>query len=116
MKSQTFIALALITAWIPFNPVFSYGQEKTDGPVGIFQSQQEYNQFMGSVKRTAYGPNGNAELQAMVPLLNDIALNQPMGSTAKRYNTDQRSTLDLLSDSNIRKELEMVASLSPLTI
>ncbi len=84
------------------------GQKEEDaGPVGIFQSRAEYDQFMRGAKRTAYGPNGSAELRAMIPMLNDIALNQPIGSTANQYNTET-STLGLLSDKNIRADLEMV--------
>lgn len=78
-----------------------------NGPVGIFSSQKEYFEFMGNVKRIAYGPEGNPELQAMVPMLNDIVLNQPIGQTASKYRS-QGTNLDLLSDKAIREEIEMV--------
>ena len=75
---------------------------------GIFDSRQEYYQFMGNAKRVAYGPNGNKELQAMIPMLNDIALNKPIGSTAGQYKEAQASTIGLLSKESIRSEIEMV--------
>lgn len=81
--------------------------QKEDGPVGIFASQAEYGAFMGGVKRVAYGEGGSPELQAMVPMLNDIALNRPVGWTASEYGTE-RGTMDLLADSDIRSELEML--------
>ncbi len=82
-------------------------KEENDGPVGVFQSGAEYDEFMRGAKRLAYGPEGSPELRAMIPMLNDIALNQPIGSTAIKYN-DQGSTLGMLSDKNIRQEIEMV--------
>ena len=80
--------------------------QKEEGPVGIFNSQSEYHEFMGGVKQAAYGEGGSPELQAMVPLLNDIALNKPVGWTAAEYGTDG-STLGMLADSDVRSELEM---------
>lgn len=81
--------------------------QKDDGPVGIFNSQTEYHEFMGGVKQAAYGEGGSPELQAMVPLLNDIALNKPVGWTASEYGTES-STLGMLADADVRSELEMV--------
>ncbi len=81
--------------------------QKDDGPVGIFGSRSEYSEFMGGVKQAAYGEGGSPELQAMVPMLNDIALNKPVGWTASEYGT-QGSTLGLLADADIRSDLEMV--------
>lgn len=81
--------------------------QKEEGPVGIFNSQDEYYEFMGGVKRVAYGEGGSPELQAMVPMLNDIALNRPVGWTASEYGAE-RGTMDLLADSDIRSELEML--------
>ncbi|MEM7782785.1 MAG: hypothetical protein AAF623_05485 [Planctomycetota bacterium] len=79
----------------------------TDGPVGIFQSQQEYYDFMGAAKGAAYGEGGSPELRAMIPLINDIVLNQPIGSTAGQYQTEA-STLGILSNPDVRADLEMV--------
>jgi hypothetical protein len=81
--------------------------QKEEGPVGIFRSQAEYGEFMGSVKRAAYGDGGSVELQAMVPMLNDIALNKPAGWTASEYGAE-RGTMDLLADADVRSELEML--------
>jgi hypothetical protein len=85
------------------------GQKSADqtGPIGIFESRNEYDQFMGGVKRLAYGENGNAELQAMIPMLNDIALNRPVGETASRYGTAGIS-LGLLADPSVREDIEMM--------
>lgn len=84
------------------------GQDKShNGPVGIFQSPDEYDNFMRNAKRAAYGENGSLEMQAMIPLLNDIVLNRPPGSTASQYGIEA-STLGMLSDPNVRSELEMV--------
>lgn len=84
-------------------------QEKETGKWSspVFQSPDEYDQFMGNLKRVAYGPNGSPELRAMVPMLNDIVLNKPIGSTAERYGIEA-TPLDLLADPDIRAELEMV--------
>jgi len=62
---------------------------------------------MGGVKRAAYGEGGSPELQAMVPMLNDIALNKPVGWTAAEYGTES-STLGMLADKDIRSDLEML--------
>ena len=42
-------------------------------------------------------------------MLNDIVLMQPFGSTSKQYGTSD-STLGMLSDESVRKELEMIDS------
>ena len=81
--------------------------QKGEGPVGIFNSQSEYHEFMGGVKQAAYGEGGSPELQAMVPMLNDIALNKPVGWTASEYGTDG-STLGMLADSDVRSDLDML--------
>lgn len=93
-----------------------FGQKNTseDGPVGIFPTRGEYNQFMGEAKRAAYGPNGNRKLISMIPMLNDIALNRPIGSTAGmspgKKSPAMTSNLSLLSNDRVREELEMVDS------
>lgn len=71
---------------------------------GIFATQDQYYQFMGDIKREGAD---NPELMAMVPMINDIVLGQPIGSTGQKYNATN-STLGLLSNANVRKELEMV--------
>lgn len=108
MKTSHLTILILLVL-LPATVVF--GQKDTDpqdeGPVGIFQSGAEYDQFMGRAKQTAYGPNGSAELKAMIPMLNDIALNRPIGWSNKKYG-GQGSSLGLLSNSRVREELEMM--------
>lgn len=81
--------------------------ENSDSGFGIFDNKEQYVQFMGSAKKMAYGPNGSKELQAMIPMLNDIALNKPIGSTAGNIKI-QASTLGMLSSGSIRSEIEMV--------
>ncbi len=71
---------------------------------GIFDTQDEYYEFMGSVKQEGAT---NPELMAMVPMINDVVLGRPLGSTGKRYNATN-SVLGLLSNESVRKELEMV--------
>lgn len=71
---------------------------------GIFRTQDDYFQFMGSVKREG---RNNPELMQMVPMINDIVLGQPIGSTSKQYQATG-STLGLLADPNVRKDLEML--------
>lgn len=98
-------ALVLICAC----PVLTIGQEKEgdDGPVGIFDSRDEYSQFMGSAKRTAWGEGGTPELQAMIPLLNDIALNRPVGSTSQQF-SGGASLMGLIGNPRVRADLEIV--------
>ncbi|QEG24981.1 hypothetical protein MFFC18_49040 [Mariniblastus fucicola] len=81
--------------------------QKDEGPVGIFNSQSEYREFMGAVKQAAYRDGGSSELQALVPMLNDIALNKPVGWTASEYEADG-STLGMLADADVRSDLEML--------
>lgn len=80
----------------------------TEGPVGIFDSQREYYDFMGGIKQAAYGEGGTAEMQALIPIVNDIVLEKPVGSTANQYGLGGR--MGLLADEEVRKELEMVDS------
>lgn len=106
MKSK-FIPLMAVLAFVCIQGFSVAQKSEADGPVGIFDSGSEYDAFMGSVKQAAYGEGGNAELQAMVPMLNDIALNKPVGWTANEYGVGG-STLGLLADADIRRDLEMM--------
>ena len=99
---QALVLLALLPSTL-----LAQKDQADDGPVGIFNSRSEYNQFIGGAKQAAYGEGGNVELQAMIPLLNDIALNRPIGSTNKQYG-GQGGSLDLLSNEKVREELEMM--------
>ena len=108
MKFLAMMAMALVL--LSSNLLLAqkdFGEE--DGPVGIFSSRAEYGQFMGSAKRAAWGEGGNPELQAMIPMLNDIVLNKPVGWSANEYGSSG-STLGLLSNEAIRDDLEMVDS------
>ena len=80
-------------------------QDKVES-YGIFEDPQQYDEFMRQVKTE--GQN-NAELMAMVPMINDIVLMQPFGTTSKQYGTAD-GTLGILADESVRKELEMIDS------
>ena len=91
-------------------PSVVVGQDKggqDDGPVGIFESNRQYGQFMGAAKQLAYGEEGNSELRAMIPLLNDIALNRPVGSTNQQHG-GQASLMGLIGNPRVREDLEIV--------
>ena len=96
--------LVLLFPWVVQAQI---DKELSPSGFGIFNNKQEYIEFIGSAKKIAYGPNGSKEMQDMIPLLNDIALNKPIGSTAGTYKS-QASTLGMLSDKSIRNEIEMV--------
>lgn len=100
------LLLTLMLSIITPNSVAAQKPEE-DGPVGIFQSRSEYDEFMGNAKRIAYGENGNSELRQMIPLLNDIVLNRPVGWTNSQYG-GEAGTLDVLADPKVREELQMV--------
>lgn len=78
-----------------------YSQDKG---IGIFQDQDEYFQFMGSVKEAA---KSDPELQSMIPLINDVVLGKEIGFTNNKYGGNQ-SEMGLLSNKKIREEIEMV--------
>ena len=77
-----------------------FGQKEN----GMFDSQEEYGQFMGAAKRASAD---NPELRALIPLINDIAQGRSFGSTAQQYGI-AGSNLGLLSDARIREDIEMV--------
>lgn len=106
MKTS-YLSTAILFLVLP--TLTAFGQKETeDGPVGIFQNRSEYDQFMGSVKQAAYGEGGSPELRAMVPMLNDLALQQDFGTTAGKYGTSNNSEFDLLANEKIREDLNMV--------
>ena len=105
MKLLFCLVLAIFTC-----PVVVSAQgkgEREEGPVGIFESGQQYGQFMGAAKQMAYGEDGNPELRAMIPLLNDIALNRPVGSTNQQHG-GQASLMGLIGNPRVREDLEIV--------
>lgn len=97
------LSIAAALCLLPTNEARAQ-QKNSDGPVGIFASGTEYGQFMRTAKQVAAG---NEELEAMIPMLNDIALDRPIGWTNQQYG-GKGMTLDLLSNENVRAELEMV--------
>jgi len=82
-------------------------QKGDAGPVGIFDSRDEYNQFMGGLKSLR-----DPEINAMLPAINDMALGRPIGETAQQYNLGggDSPVMSMLANDNIRKELEIVDS------
>lgn len=97
------ILCSLCVIALPLSP--GVAQEKGgDGPVGIFESRNEYHEFMGSFKSAA---RGNPEMQSMIPLINDIVLDQPIGWTGAKYG-GATSGLGLLSNEGVRESVEMV--------
>ncbi len=106
MKSN-FLFVAILFVAMP--AVIAFGQKPAaEGPVGIFQNQSEYNDFMVGVKHAAYGEGGSPELQAMVPMLNDLVLQQDFGTTAGKYGSANTSEFDLLANAKVRENLNMV--------
>ncbi len=97
----------VMATWLAFlcTPGPAFGQKDEGGEnYGIFQSRQEYSEFMGSVKRSAAE---NPEMEGMIGMINDVVLGKPIGATAQQYGSSG-GTLDLLADSKVRAELEMV--------
>ncbi len=98
--------ILIIGTWLALcTPGLALAQKDEGGEsYGIFQSRQEYSEFMGSVKRSAAE---NPEMEGMIGMINDVVLGKPIGSTAQQYGSSG-GTLDLLADSKVRAELEMV--------
>lgn len=97
-----FTVLAFAT--LPPSPLLAQKDGDTDEPVGIFGTRDEYHEFMGSFKRAA---QGDPEMRALVPLINDIVLEKPIGWTGERYG-GTTSNLGLLSNPEVRESIEMV--------
>lgn len=102
MRYLVCITLALV--FLSSTPDLLAQKSSDDGPVGMFSSRQDYDNFMVGVKMAA---RSDPELRAMIPMINDIALQQPFGSTARQYRITD-TPLGLLSDSRIREDIEMV--------
>lgn len=105
MKTSQLFFVGLLV----LSPNFVFAQKDetadTSESYGIFQTQDEYHEFMGTVKRQGLN---DPELMAMVPMINDIVLGKPIGSTSQRYRTPASSSLGLLANPDVRKDLEMV--------
>jgi hypothetical protein len=99
--NQMLVSLFVLALAVP-----CFGQEKSgkEGKGGMFDSKEEYGNFIGSAKRASVE---NPELRSLIPLINDIAQGQPIGSTASRFGTAS-SELGLLSNPRIREDIEMV--------
>lgn len=85
-------------------PCFGQGKGGKEGAGGMFDSKEEYGNFIGSAKRASAE---NPELRSLIPLINDIAQGMPIGSTASRFGTAS-SELGLLANPRVREDIEMV--------
>jgi hypothetical protein len=103
MKTSLLTLIAALLFGLAFGNSNLHGQWSEDSS-GMFETQEEYNQFMGSAKRAA---SGSPEMRALIPMINDIALGNQIGSTAKRFDTSG-SELGLLADPRVRADIEMV--------
>lgn len=63
---------------------------------------------MRSVKEAAYGEGGSPELQAMIPMLNDMVLGQEFGTTAGKFGVANTNEFDLLANAKVRENINMV--------
>ena len=90
------IALFLILV-----PAVVFGQKDDSESYGIFANQNEYHEFMGAVK-------SSPEMMSMVPVINDIVLGNPIGTTSKRYGQGTDSPLGFLANKRVREELEIL--------
>ena len=101
-----FALVSLITV-VTF-PVMTNAQEKSTewNTNGVFETRDDYYQFMGTVKQASIN---DPELRAMIPLINDVVLGQRIGQTSQKFAGEQ-TTIDLLANPDVRKELEMVDS------
>ena len=104
MKNIFLVFLCLLV--IPETMTLAQKPGANDGPVGIFDSGRDYDEFMRAVKTSAAQ---NPEMRPLIAMLNDIALGKPVGSTSKQYGIES-SVMGLLADPSIRQELEMVDS------
>ncbi|MGY8749637.1 MAG: hypothetical protein ACKVHR_16465 [Pirellulales bacterium] len=96
--NQILVSLFVLALVVP-----CLGQDK-EGNDGMFNSKEDYGNFIGSAKRASAE---NPELRALIPLINDIARGMPIGSTASRYGSAS-SELGLLSNPRVREDIEMV--------
>ena len=96
-STASFILLVLVL------PQFGLTQDKQN-EFGIFATRQDYYDFMGEFKSAA---GGDPEMELMIPLVNDIVLQRPVGWSQEKYG-GAASQMGLLSDMSIRKELELV--------
>lgn len=106
MKIFSFSLTVLFVA--VFTLPASAQKDFNDGPIGIFQNRGEYDDFMRGVKTAAYGEGGSRELQAMIPMLNDMVLGQEFGTTSAKYGSGNNSEFELLSDPKVRENIDMV--------
>lgn len=103
MKTPVISLCLLLTLTIS-----GFSQEKQDdwNTNGVFQSRENYHQFMVTLKTASAS---DPELRALIPMINDVVLGQSLGQTSQKYAGEQ-TMVDLLANADVRKELEMVDS------
>ncbi len=96
-------SISLVILLIFVSPTSNLLAQK-EGGSGIFSSRAEYRDFMGAAKSAA---KGDPEMKGMILMLNDIALNRPVGSSSKQYGGTS-NTFGLVSDAEVRADIEML--------
>lgn len=106
----SFAAVAILMALSLMPPGSAQAQKVGDKekkakerPQGIFETRREYEEFIGGLKKLR-----DPEVNAMLPVLNDLALGRPIGKTATQYGGSGSPVMTLLADKRIRQELEVV--------
>ena len=104
-KNLTRVFSLAIVIMVIASGSLAQAQKGDEGPVGIFDSGQQYDQFMTGLKSLE-----DPEINAMLPAINDMALGRPIGETARQYNLGggEDPIMSMLAEDNIRKELEVV--------
>jgi hypothetical protein len=102
---QTFIIVLTLAFHSTIFEFAAAQKESPDDPsIGIFQNREEYNAFFGGLKSL-----NDPEINAMIPALHDMTLGRPIGQTAREHGIGSNDgIMTLLTDENVRKELEIV--------
>lgn len=101
-----FLAFGVVALSSCFGESLFSQQTKEETEFGIFESRNEYSQFMGGLKRL-----DDPEINSLIPAINDMVLGQPIGQTANQYGIGQRDGLmSLLTRPEVRKEIDMIDS------
>ncbi len=98
MRKQLFFLAVLIV----LSPAIAHAQKDADAgeSYGIFDTQEQYSDFMGQVK-------SDPEMRKLVPMINDIVLEREIGWTADKYGMGSNA-LGLLGNEKVRNDLEMM--------
>lgn len=105
INSSNALFLVFVVLLVVAQTSQSVNAQKDDAPTGIFESRQQYSEFMGGLKSLR-----DPEINAMLPALNDIMLARPIGQTARMYSIGGNPAMTLLTNEKIREDLEIVDS------